>query len=147
MAAQIREGTLDQTKLEALLKTIGDVNNPDTPCRLVSLEQFFDGNDDGGSIWCNLDTAPEPAEVRKALEGIRARPDVHDVLILVTQWDGEGSWPFADTVLLVTSASAETVESWFGDAYRPDEIYPGTPSHGEPYTPPEDMQVISAWWD
>ena len=138
---------MDQTKLEALLKTIGDVNDPDTPSRLVSLEQFFDGNDDGGSIWCNLELAPEPADVRKVLEGIRARPDVHDVLILVTQWDGEGSWPFSDTVLIVTSADADAVESWLGDDHRPDEIYPGAPSHAEPYTAPQGVQVFSAWWD
>ncbi len=139
---------MDQAKLEALLETIGDVNDPDVPAPLVSLEEFFDGNDDGGSIWCNLPYAPSPAEVRKVLEGVRAQDDVHDVLIMVTQYDGEGSWPFSDTVVFVTSLEDEDeIADLLGANFGPDEIYTGLPERCEPYTPPKGMRVTTAWWD
>ncbi len=46
---------------------------------VVSLELFFEGNDDPGSIGCNLTDHPGVDRFYAVLRGIRDRPDVHGV--------------------------------------------------------------------
>ena len=55
------------------------------PRPLLTIEEFFDGNDVDGSIWCNLiietpqgTSSPAPAMAREVLEQIRSRPEVDD---------------------------------------------------------------------
>ncbi|HUO91148.1 MAG TPA: hypothetical protein VMU08_18405 [Rhizomicrobium sp.] len=133
---------MDIKKRDALLKRVGDIRKRP----LVTLEEFFEGNDDGGSIWCNTSPAPEPAMVYEILRGIRARSDVSDVRVMVTQYDGgEDEWPFSDTIFVVTTASPETVVSWFGDDYAPDEIVDAEPA--EEIAVPQGHTIIACWWD
>jgi hypothetical protein len=73
-------------------------NAPGTPEPLVTLEEFFDGNESAGSICCNLTPTPEPAEVYEVLKGIRSRSDVADVRVQITMFDDPDDWPFSDTV-------------------------------------------------
>lgn len=116
---------------------------------VVSLEEFFDGNDDGASIWCNLENPYEPSEVLDILKGIRARDDVVNVLIMVTQFDGgDDEWPFADTVLFVTSGSPQDVCGWIGRRGAPDEIWiEDTTSVLGDTSIPSGMNLVRAWWD
>jgi hypothetical protein len=103
---------MDMQKRNALLRKVGDVNYKQNGLVLVTLEEFFDGNDDPGSIWPNLANEPIPAEVFKVLKAIRSRKEVVDVRILVTQFDGvEDEWPFSDTVFVITSSTKEEVQS------------------------------------
>jgi hypothetical protein len=44
--------------------------------QLVPIEEFFDGNDDLGSIGCNLPEHPGIAVFRDILVGLTLRPDV-----------------------------------------------------------------------
>jgi hypothetical protein len=115
----------------------------------VTIEQFFDGNDDLGSIMCNLN--PESTEqVRAILEGIRSRPEVESVLVQVHEVvDGfDDTWPFAEQVLITTSAGAANVRAWFPRDLAPDEVtlldepLPGVP-------PPRARGAATwvAWWD
>ena len=48
----------------------GDVNDPETRRPLLTLEEFFEGNDSWGSIWCNLEATPGPAEIFEILAAI-----------------------------------------------------------------------------
>ncbi len=140
---------MDRSKRDALLKRVGDVNSKSAGLILVSLEDFFEGNDDGGSIWCNLSTAPEPRQVYAILSQIRDRPDVVDVRILVTQYDGgDEEWPFSDTVYFLTARTPDDIVSWLGNEYAPDEI--GVePDFGraEPIDCPNGTKIVTAWWD
>lgn len=152
---------MDDGKYDTILKRIGrlaidpsapaipygereDIENP-----MLSLEEFFEGNDDGASIWCNLEDAPEPDEVYAILKTIRARPDVETVYIMVTQHDGPGSWPFSDTVWVVTSAHADEVVEWLPKGFRPDESWEGIPDHFkvEPVPVPEGKRLVALWYD
>jgi hypothetical protein len=76
----------------------GDVNKLDTPRPLVTLEEFFEGNDFDGSIGCNLNPTPTAAEFYALLRAIAARPDVADVRVQITMFDVP-EWPFSDTVM------------------------------------------------
>jgi hypothetical protein len=89
---------------------------------LVSLEDFFTGNDDEGSIGCNLTRHPGVDVFYQTLRQIRARPNVQDVLIGITdlQEVDVTTWPFSDTVYILADASQNQVEEWI-HSLSPDE--------------------------
>src|SRR4051812_2163266 len=99
---------------------LGDVNDARTPRPLLTLAELFEGNAELGSIGCNLDPTPEPAEFHHLLRGIAALPGVADVRVQVTMFDDPEGWPFSDTVWVITVAGPEEVAGWFGEAVRPD---------------------------
>jgi hypothetical protein len=139
---------MDRVKRDALLRRVGDVNAKTEGLVLVTLEEFFDGNDDGGSIWCNLSAAPTPEKVFQILKKIRDRKDVGDVRILVTQYDGaDDEWPFSDTVYFITSGSTDDVMSWLGDEYAADEMWLEEFGRAQAIPLPRGMHIIAAWWD
>lgn len=139
---------MDKKKRDQLVSTIGQVNGKLKGLALVTLEQFFEGNDDGGSIWCNLPTSPAPLCVYAKLKAIRERPDVEDVRIMVTQYDGgDEEWPFSDTVFFITSGTPVDVQSWLGEDHAPDEIWIDDFSRAEQISVPNGMVAIAAWWD
>ena len=126
----------------------GDVNDAATPRPLLTLAEFFEGNDLPGSIGCNLIPTPTPAEMYLLLQRIAARPDVADVRVQVTMFD-DPEWPFSDTVWVMTSASPEAVSQWFEESVRPDECWQGW-TEGvtfEPYTVLPGMHPVACWWD
>ena len=136
---------MDFLKRDALLRRIGDVNEAPVT---VSLEEFFDGNDEGGSIWCNIRNAIPPSRVFEILKQLRDRDSVSDVVILVTQYDGGEEWPFADTVYVITAESEAEVVSWLGDDYVPDEHWLATtPEHFRTLNIPTGTHAIGMWWD
>jgi hypothetical protein len=116
---------------------------------VVSLEDFFNGNEDPGSIGCNLgDEQPPIAEFYGVLKAIRSRQDVQDVLVRIYEYDDPSSWPYTDTVYIITSASTDQVESWV-ESLKPSEIYPEW-MYGKPAAAPEPkagMTPHSVWWD
>lgn len=85
----------------------------------VPLEVFFEGNHDEASMGCNLDSHPGIATFYEVLAGIRDRPDVHDVLVGITEVMPEPEWPFSDHVYVITTALPTEVVSW-ADRLRPD---------------------------
>lgn len=116
----------------------------------VSLEEFFEGNGDPASLWSNC---PEPIPLSRAytrLRKIRARDDVHDVRIVLTQFDGgETEWPSSDTIVIVTSRDKKAVRGWLGRGCPPDEMAgeDALANLAEPIEIPAGMRVIAAWWD
>jgi hypothetical protein len=152
---------MDEARYDAILKRIGKLAvYPDVPPipykeyaeiqnPMLTLEEFFEGNDDGGSIWCNLQEAPEPDEVYTMLKAIRSRPEVDAVYIMVTQHDGPGSWPFSDTVWVVTSTDPDAVVEWLPEGFRPDDCWEGVPDHFnvEAVPVPEGKKLVALWYD
>lgn len=136
-------------RLVARIHQNGDVNDPQTPSPLVSLEEFFDGNDDPGSIGCNLPGGVLPADFRAALTSIRARPDVANVLVQVTMHDDPDAWPFSDTVWIVTSATPQAVHGWMPARLAPDEVLDGFPEDRpiETCTLPPGTRAVGLWYD
>jgi hypothetical protein len=139
------------TALERIIERVsrhGDVNDAATPRPLLTLEEFFEGNAADGSIGCNLNPPPIPAEFYKLLKAIAARPDVADIRVQITMLEIP-EWPFSDTVWVITSASPGKVAEWFDESVRPDECYLGWHENvaTEPYAVPAGMEPVTCWWD
>lgn len=135
---------------ERLLARIGNLDDPAQPRPLVTLEAFFEGNNDPGSIGCNLPEPPHPQDFYAFLRNIRSRDDVSDVRIEVREVEGPHSWPFSDTVWIITTAQPSEVHSWFTENLAPDELLIGLDNgieETEPYAVPEGMVAIGAWYD
>lgn len=126
----------------------GDVNNPATPRPLLTIDEFFEGNNVVGSIGCNLTPTPTPAEFYEVLREIAARPEVGEVRVQISQFDVP-EWPFSDTVWVITSAEPEEVSVWFDEPMRPDECWAGWTSgvSFEPCEVPPGMKPVACWWD
>jgi hypothetical protein len=141
------------TPLERLKRRIceaGDINKPETARPLVSLEEFFEGNDDYGSIGYNFyPDQPSPSEFYELFKQIRSRPEVANVLVEVCQHEMSDEWPSTDTVWIITSASIDTLVTWLGERFRADEIFDGWTDHvrREAYQIEPGMKAIGIWWD
>jgi hypothetical protein len=137
-----------RTNLIAKLRVQG-LPSPDRPLPIVPLEDFFAGNDDYGSIGCNLANHPGPQAFFKALKEIRDRPAVQ-VLVEINEVVEEGpqTWPFSDRVYILTSDSPEHVKEWVAKL-QPDEVAPGW-ANGLPANAPvlqKGMEVYAIWLD
>ncbi|MEO3431248.1 hypothetical protein AAFN88_20500 [Pelagibius sp. CAU 1746] len=76
---------MDQTKRAALIakiKAIGGSDESDHEA-VVGIEDFFEGNDDLGSIGANLPQHPGLARFREVLSSIRDRAGVSDLVIAI----------------------------------------------------------------
>lgn len=138
------------TPREKLIAKIEEQNPPGELREIVvSLEEFFTGNDDPGSIGGNLGTEQPPiAEFHRRLLEIRSKPAVQDVLVRIYAYDDPTSWPYTDTVYIITSAPIKDVQAWVSPL-RPDEVRAEW-MYGKPPAAPEvkpSMTPYSIWWD
>ena len=139
---------MDGEKLSALLRRLGPDYQTDGytrgPMPLVTLEEFFDGNNDDGSFQgASVEVA------RRALEALREREDVADIRLGVTQWDGLSTWPLAEYVYFVTSAKLDDVRKWLKEAnIWVDEVDTENEHHRrEEIAVPPGHRVVWAWID
>lgn len=124
--------------------------SPDRPFPLVTLEEFFEGNDDYGSIGCNLNPMLGPEYFFEILKRIRSRPNVQTILVEVIEVDPDypSAWPFADSIYIFTDAALDEVAQWAAPL-KPDAIGEGF-SNGKHGRAPEmisDFKCYSLWWD
>lgn len=128
---------------EDLIARLSD--QPEPP--LVRIEEFLAGNDDLGSIGCNLMEHPGLDAFRAVFGRLAARADVDAIYAQIAELDpGDGCWPFADTVLVAGAIDrdqlAREVASLQPDEVSlqpPDAVPPGLQHHAKP------VHVI--WWD
>jgi hypothetical protein len=126
---------------------LGHPDEPDTPRPLVTVDEFFVGNNEIGSIGCNLVPTPTPEQFHALLEVIAKRPDVQDIRVQITAFDVE-EWPFSDTIYIMTSAAPEEVATWFPEELAPDETWSGFAEQSyEPYSVPAGSEPVACWWD
>jgi len=133
---------------------------PSGPLPILSLEDFFEGNDDPGSIGCNILDHPGTQAFYSTLKQIRARPEVQDVLVEIyeTIKDDEyvkdgllwgRDWPlFSERVYIISSASIKQVVEW-ARLLCPDEVDEGWAFGKAPAAPDPEQghHVYSLWWD
>lgn len=120
------------------------------PEPVVSLENFFDGNDDAGSIGCNLTGHPGPHRFFAVLRDVRERPEVQDVRVGISEVMADGEWPFSDHVYVVTSASADDVLRWTSALAPEPDVASGWWNDvppAKPFVVPQGMHVLTLWWD
>ncbi|HYV39690.1 MAG TPA: hypothetical protein VE988_28635 [Gemmataceae bacterium] len=135
---------MDIEKCRALKEKLADIPEP----QIVSAAEFFNGNDDLGSIGCNLISHPGVEAFRTTLMGLLARPDVEAVYAQISELDpGDECWPFTDAILVVGRISGTDLRNAV-KALHPDEV--GTAQDfgisstiGEKHRAP----VAVIWWD
>lgn len=143
----------DQTPLARVTARVMINGNPEdrkVPTPLLTLEEFFEGNEEAGSIGCNLDSYPEPSEFFSLLTGIRSKPEVSDVRVQITCLDDPWKqWPFSDTVWIITSVDPENVKSWFPVHLAPSECWQGWIERTlyEPIEIKYGHLPVAAWYD
>jgi len=140
---------LKRARLIQLLDQLGGVGS-DSPLPVVSLEDYFNGNDDLGSIGCNLSEHPGVSGFFEVLSAVRNRPDVQDVLVEISDADERDptTWPFSERVYIITTAAESDVAEWL-TALKPSEVEVGW-SGERPTTAPIEKpgyHAVAAWWD
>ena len=144
---------IEKKALKKLLIRInlnGNINDLSTPRPLVTLEEFFEGNDDYGSIGYNFyPDQPSPSEFYSLFKSIRVKPEVADIRVEVKDLEDPEGWPSTDTVWIITKATVKDVEKWLGQRFRADDFIIGFPEQYkyEHYDVPEQMTAIGVWWD
>jgi len=135
---------MDIEKRNALVERLGSEPEP----QLVPIDEFFDGNDDSGSIGCNLLQHPGMETFRATFARLKGRADVIAIYAQIAEVDpGEDSWPFSDTVFVVGRLTPEDLATELA-ALEPDEI--GT---AKDFGVPEALlqkyrkPMLAAWWD
>ncbi len=76
------------------------------------------------------------------------RTFLSDVLVEITMFD-DPDWPFSESILVITTASPEEVQSWFVEEIAPDECWEGwseDTEHGWVEVP-VGMHPVTCWWD
>jgi hypothetical protein len=129
---------------------------------VVSLDLFFEGNDDPASFAPNLEPHPGIDTFSSVLRSIRDRPDVSGVVVQIDEVLGSDDWPYASAVYVITSAPAGDVHEWASELQPDEDPSPGnvesygwvpyagrdraTPPPGAPEIPP-GQRVVTLFWD
>ncbi|MEM1337347.1 MAG: hypothetical protein AAF634_10345 [Bacteroidota bacterium] len=134
-------------KKEKLIEKIYALGYPENEIA-VSLEDFFDGNNDAASIGPNIHTdPPSPQEFYQQLSELKKSEKVDEILIRIQDVE-DLDWPFTDTVYIVSKLSMEELKLTL-TALQPDEIYEEW-MYGKPINVPEikdGFSIYSVWWD
>jgi hypothetical protein len=135
---------MDHAKCQVLKERLAAQLRP----QIVPLAEFFDGNDDEGSIGCNLSTHPGIKVFRDVLMGLLDRPDVQAVYVQISELDpGHDSWPFTDSILVVGKISSDKLRTAVS-VLQPDEV--GDPEQlgiGVSIDERLGSKVLIVWWD
>jgi hypothetical protein len=148
---------------------------PESRPPVVSLADFFNGNDSYGSFAANLTVPlpppppgcwnklrawwrgktfdlPAPSDFYQLFKRVRDRDEVQDVLVEIRELEEEADgrqWPYSDTVLILARASRDEVAGWLEGPLHPDDLSEGYPN-GKPRVVREladGVKVFAAWWD
>ena len=144
---------MDSAKRAALLAHVESLSAEPPEAPVVTAVRFFDGNDDDASIAANLWEHPGANAFRDLVARVGHEPGVAGVLVAITDpMDGDaGSWPYTDTLYILTSETPAAVREWFA-AVSPDEVEPGwgtvsgEPPAGAPPLAP-GIRPVRVWWD
>ncbi len=124
------------------------------PAPTVSLDLYFEGNNQEGSIAPNQwgEGRPSVAEMYGRFKAIADRPDVQVVLVgLHFDWNDDQfpeDWPPAENIHIYSSATEAEVGEWV-DGLHCDGVGAGWP-YGEPRNAPkpkEGFTVYTVFWD
>jgi hypothetical protein len=135
---------MNTTKRARLIESLSQQPAP----QLVTIEQFFDGNDDLASIGCNLIDHPGIDSFRDTLLKIARRQDVEAMYARIAELDpGDGYWPFTDTVFIIGSVPVAALRQALAHL-QPDSV-----ELTESGAVPEIIRqrhsapVVIVWWD
>jgi hypothetical protein len=135
---------LDEAKRKRLLKIIEAQPCWEDGRAVVTVDEFFDGNDELGSIGCNLSDHPGIPEFRRVLKSLEARRDVREVWMSI--YDLDSGWPFCETVFVVGAIPVGELRELV-KSLAPSEV--GLRDLDEPYSRAKSLagEVRTLWWD
>jgi hypothetical protein len=132
---------MDESKCTALKTELAEQDEP----QIVSIERFFDGNDDAASIGCNLMEHPGMDVFRDVLTGLLRRSDVQAVYAQIAELDpGEGSWPFTDTIVVIGSIPRDEL-SQAVSLLQPTDV--GSDRDFSELAQKHGGRALVVWWD
>jgi hypothetical protein len=144
------EETSDRIKWQALVDRIGELEEEGEVWVHASL--FFDGNEDPGSMGCNLEPHPGMQAFRRVIDRVSREEGVCSLMVSISDSVDDldpdaADWPFSDTVLVLTTADEDELRAWF-QPLNPDDVYEyeGDPPSHAPDAPP-GFRWLSVWWD
>lgn len=114
----------------------------------VSIEDFFEGNDDDRSIGVNI--YPEPPSLQDFLDKlteIKKSNKTESLLIRIADID-DTEWFYSDTIYISGNYSLSEIKKMF-EQLKPDEIYEGIMYSKRSNIPQlnPDSKDYSVWWD
>lgn len=134
-------------KKDKILQKIKSLGFPDKEV-VVSLDEFFDGNDDYGSIGPNIhENQPSLEEFYVTFKDLIVSRDAKEILVRISDIEGL-DWPFTDAVYIITDRYLEDIEEKV-DHLQPDEICEGW-MYGKPVNVGDlhkGLDVFTLWWD
>jgi len=115
----------------------------------VSVEDFFEGNDDDdGSIGVNIyPDRPSLKEFYDTLKEIEKAPKTQALLIRIADID-DTKWFYSDTIYISGNYTVAEIKKMF-ERLKPDEIYEGMMYDGPSNIPQLNFEskAFSIWWD
>ncbi|HEY4325239.1 MAG TPA: hypothetical protein VGN20_14675 [Mucilaginibacter sp.] len=114
----------------------------------VSIEDFFDGNEDVGSIGANI--YPDPPSLQKfysTLTEIKNTSKTQNLLIRIADIE-DSEWFYSDTIYISGDYSLAEIKKMF-KPLKPDEVYEGM-MYDQPSNIPQissGSKAYSVWWD
>ena len=113
---------------------------------IVSVERFFDGNDDASSIGWNVIPYPGIDAFRDLLTGLLRRSDVEAVYARITKLDlNEDVWPSTDLFLVVGTISPDELRNILSPL-MPEEVCPIELAVPEFIKQKHKASVVAALW-
>jgi hypothetical protein len=137
---------VDATKRGILLDLIRSQTEYVKGRALVTPAEFFDGNDDLGSIGCNLSEHPGLNHFHEVLKKIEALPDVDELWMQIYDIE-ESDWPFSENILIFGDLEPENIQK-LCESLQPSEVtgmqmdwVPSRANHLK------GRKYVNLWWD
>jgi hypothetical protein len=146
---------VDELKKIALIRKVRRIEHGSPRGRdvLISLQDYFDGNDESDcTILANTDVRLPAQAVARRLSHVEAREDVSGCWIRLYDYDDAldfaDAWVNSDTVYVVSSASVDAISSWFAslapsDVREVDDLQ----VFANPPVIPAGHRMVAVWWD
>jgi hypothetical protein len=135
-------------KRSILLKKIKERGFPKNEV-FVSIDEFFEGNNDDGSIGANIyPDPPSLADFYNTLKEIKKDSRTDELLVRIADID-DTEWFYTDMIYISGRYKSAEIKKLF-KLLRPDEVYEGMMYDEEPSNIPQlkpGSKAYSVWWD
>ena len=137
---------MDSLKRESLVNSILELgfSNNGSKTIAVTLDEFFEGNDDIGSLACNLDPHPGMESFYYYLTRFANDNEV-EVYVEIYEMDEDDDeiWPYSERVYLIGDIERDAIEGLLADVLASEiEDLGDIEINGQVFS-----NVYALWWD
>jgi hypothetical protein len=146
---------IDLNKRDTIVKKYDLLNFPNIKQPiLLTVDEFFDGNNDEASIAPNLIEKPNVAEYYKVLKNLSENPKVNSTFVKLNEvmiYDNgklnDNEWFFADMVYVIGDLTKEEIKE-FTKSLKPDDVEYDSEMEIRNIDPKyKDKKIVYIWWD